>query len=161
MNFNSGWFEPKRFVRCWNKVERISTKPIPLLQLEHRFCQLNGPERGQLASEWKKVVIPVCLNGRCCLLGCGVLYRINKDEGDKSMPLLPFRKDVVNAIFLKFSNEGWLSSSHVRIRNIPSDVCYDDTKHYRVQPEHRRIQSPVKHLRWSTFAKTVNGRNFY
>ena len=32
------------------------------------------------------------------LKGVWVLYRINKDEGE-SMPLLPFRKDVVNTIF--------------------------------------------------------------
>ena len=36
------------------------------------------------------------------LKGVRVLYRINKDEGNESMPLLPFRKDVVNAIFLKY-----------------------------------------------------------
>ena len=67
------------------------------------------------------------------LQGVWVLYRINKDEGDESLPLLAFRRDVVNAIFLKYSKEGRLSSSHVGIRNIPSDVCYDDTKYYQVQ----------------------------
>ena len=36
------------------------------------------------------------------LKGVRVLYRINKDEGNESMSLLPFRKDVVNAIFLKY-----------------------------------------------------------
>ena len=72
-----------------------------------------------------------------------VLYRINKDEGTR----LAFRRDVGNAIFLKYSKEGRLSSSHVGIRNIPSDVCYDDKKHYQVQSEHRRIQNPFKHLR--------------
>ena len=46
------------------------------------------------------------------------------------LPLPAFRRDVVNAIFLKYSREGRLSSSQVGIRNIPSDVCYDDTKHY-------------------------------
>ena len=35
------------------------------------------------------------------LKGARILYRINKDEGE-SMPLLPFRKDVVNTIFLKY-----------------------------------------------------------
>ena len=35
----------------------------------------------------------------------------------------------VNAIFLKHSKEGRLSSSHVGVRNIPSDVCYNNTKH--------------------------------
>ena len=36
------------------------------------------------------------------LKGVQVLYRINKDEGNESIPLLPFRQDVVNATFLKY-----------------------------------------------------------
>ena len=71
--------------------------------------------------------------------GAWVLYRINKDKGDESLPLLAFRKHVVNVIFLKYSKKGRLSSSHLGIRNIPSDVCYDDRKHFKVQSEHRRI----------------------
>ena len=39
-----------------------------------------------------------------------VLYRISKDKGDKSVPLLAFRKNVVNTMFLKYSKEGRLSS---------------------------------------------------
>ena len=62
-----------------------------------------------------------------------VLYRINKDEGDEDLPLLAFRRDAVNAVFLKYSKEGRLSSSQTGIRNIPSDGYYDDTKHYQVQ----------------------------
>ena len=64
---------------------------------------------------------------------------INKDKGDESLPLLVFRRDVANATFQKYSKEGRLSSSQVGIRNIASDVCYDDTKHYQVQSEQRRI----------------------
>ena len=83
----------------------------------------------------KWLVFPVCLNGRCCSSGCvgNVLTKINKlasidkDEGDESLPFLPFLRHDVNAIFLKYSKKGRLSSSHVRIPNIPSDVCYDDT----------------------------------
>ena len=60
------------------------------------------------------------------LQGAWVLYRINKDEGDETLPLLAFQGHVVNAIFLKYSKEGRLSSSHVGIRNIPLDVCYGD-----------------------------------
>ena len=41
--------------------------------------------------------------------------------------------------------------------SILSDVCYDDTKHYQVQSEHSRIHNLFKYLRWSIFAKTVNG----
>ena len=76
------------------------------------------------------------------------MYRINKGEGEESLALLPFRRLVnVNAIFLKYSKEGRLSSNHLGIRNIPSDACYGDTKHYQVQSERRRIQNPFKHLR--------------
>ena len=74
------------------------------------------------------------------------MYRINKNEGDESLPLLDFQRDVVNVIFLKYSKKGILYSSHVRIRNILSDVCYDDKKHYQVQSEHKRIQNSFKHL---------------
>ena len=54
--------------------------------------------------------------------GAWVLYRINKDKGDESLPLLAFRRHVINVIFLKYSKK-------LGIRNIPSDVCYYDTKH--------------------------------
>ena len=75
-----------------------------------------------------------------------VLYQINKDKGDKSLSLLGFWRHVVNVIFLKYSKEGRLSSSCLGIRNIPSDVCYDGTKHNQVQSEHRRMQNTFKHL---------------
>ena len=81
-----------------------------------------------------------------------VLYRVNKGKGNESLPLLAFRKHVSNVIFLKYSKEDRLSSSHLGIRNIPSDVCYDDTKHYQVQPEHMRIQNLFKHSRGCVFA---------
>ena len=64
--------------------------------------------------------------------GAWVLYCINKDKGNESLPLLAFRRPVVNVIFLKYSMEGRFSSSHLGIWNIPSDVCYDDTKHHQV-----------------------------
>ena len=35
------------------------------------------------------------------------------------------------AIFLKYSKEGWSSSSHVGIQNVPSDDCYE-VAHYQV-----------------------------
>ena len=72
------------------------------------------------------------------LQGAWVLYGFNKDEGIESLSFLVFRRHNVNAIFLKYSNEGRLPSSDVGIQNIPSDICYDDTKHYQVQSEHSR-----------------------
>ena len=80
-----------------------------------------------------------------------VLYGVNKDEGNEFLPFLVFQRHIVNTIFLKYSKEGRLSSSHVGIRNIPSDICYDYKKYYQVQSEHRRTQNPFKHLKWSTF----------
>ena len=88
--------------------------------------------------------------------GAWVFYCIYKGTGDESLPILAFRRHAVNVIFLKYSKEGRLSSSHIGIRIIPSDVWYDDTKHYQVQSEHRRIQNPFKHRRGSAFAKTVS-----
>ena len=55
------------------------------------------------------------------LQGVWVLHHINKDEGDESL-------FVVNAISLKYSKEGRSSSSPVGIRNVSSDVCYDDSR---------------------------------
>ena len=81
-----------------------------------------------------------------------LLYRINKDRGDESLSLLVFQRHVVNVVFLKYSKLGGLSSSHIGIRNIPSDVCNDNTKHYQVQSEHRCIPSPFKHVRRSVLA---------
>ena len=77
--------------------------------------------------------------------GALVLYRINKDKDNESLLLLAFRRHVVNVIFLKYSEQGRLFSNNLGTRNIPSDVCYDDTKLHQVQSEHRRIQNPVKH----------------
>ena len=48
------------------------------------------------------------------LQGVWVLHRIN-NEDDQSLPLLACRKDVVNTIFLKYSKEGRLFSSHERL----------------------------------------------
>ena len=80
------------------------------------------------------------------------LYRVNNDKGEESLPLLVFRRHVVNVIFRKYSKEGRLSLSHLGIRNIPSGFYYDDAKHYQVQSELRRIQNLLKHLRGSIFA---------
>ena len=82
---------------------------------------------------------------------------LTKMKAMSLLPLLAFRRDVVKTVFLKNPREGRLSSSQVGCRNIPSDVCYDDTKHCWAQSEHRRIQKPLKHLRWNVIAKTVNG----
>ena len=109
------------------------------------------------------VVVPVCLNGRCCSSGCvGIVCNDchgcpDEDIGGESLPILAFRRDFVNAIFLEYSKEGKLSPTHIGIQNIPSDVCYDDTKHCEMQSERRRIQNLFRHLRWSVLTQTVNG----
>ena len=85
------------------------------------------------------------------LQGAWVLYRINRDEDDESLSLVAFQRHAVKVVFPKYSKEGRFFSSHVGIRNIPSD-CYDDTKHYQVQSERRCFRNLFKDLRWSVFA---------
>ena len=143
--------------QSWKIVySRTTTKSNPLLQPEHGFCQQNGPEHGQL-QDWyldeKMLVVPFCLNGRCC--SSSALYRINKDEGNESLPFLFFWKHIFNTIILKYSKEGRLSSCLAGIRNIPSDLCYNVTKHFPVQSEHSCTQNPFKHRKWSVFAQIV------
>ena len=139
----------------WKKIySKTLTKSVQLLQPEHGFCQQNA--RQNVAKYWypseKMVVFPaICFKVDFVLQCAWVLYRIKKGERDESLPVLAFRRHIVNAIFLKYSKEGRLSSNHLGIRNIPSDACYGDTKHYQVQSERRRIQNPFKHLRESVF----------
>ena len=77
------------------------------------------------------------------LQGVWVLHRIN-NEDDQSLPLLACRRDVVNAIFLKYSKEDSFTSSHERIWNILLEVFYNDTKQYQVQSEKRCAKNPKK-----------------
>ena len=60
------------------------------------------------------------------LQGARELYRINKDEGDESLPFFVFSRHIFNAIF----------SEIFKGRQI--------------------ILEPFKHLRWCVFAQTVN-----
>ena len=69
------------------------------------------------------VVVPFVWMVDVVIQGTWVLYRINNDKGDKSLPLLAFRRHFLNVIFPKHSKEGRLSASHLGIRNILSDVC--------------------------------------
>ena len=91
-------------------------------------------------SWWSLVVLKVDV----VLQGVWVLYHIS-NEDDEYLSLLSFWRDLVNAIFLKHSKEDRLSSSHVGIRNIPSDVCYINTK-YQVQSENKAGVKCVKKI---------------
>ena len=91
-------------------------------------------------SWWSLVVLKVDV----VLQGVWVLYHIS-NEDDEYLPLPSFWRDIVNAIFLKHSKEDRLSSSHVGIRNIPSDVCYINTK-YQVQSENKAGVKCVKKI---------------
>ena len=39
------------------------------------------------------------------LQGAWAVYRVNKDEGDESLLFLVFRRQIINAIFLKYSSK--------------------------------------------------------
>ena len=105
------------------------TTSIRLLLPEHGFCWQNGPGRGQV-HDWypieKLIVAQNCLDDLCCSSEC--VHSVNKDEVEESLFLLAFRRDIINAIFLKYSKEGRSSSSDVPFRNITSDACYANSK---------------------------------
>ena len=61
-----------------------------------------------------------------------------RNEDDESLSLLTFRRDVANAIFLKYSKESRSSLIYVGIRI----VLYDDTKHYQV-PFEKQLRCKV------------------
>ena len=52
------------------------------------------------------VVVQICLNGRCCYSKCVGIVSDIQGKDDDSLPLLAFRRHVVNVIFLKYSKEG-------------------------------------------------------
>ena len=85
-NFENGWLlvyvassessEPKRFVRCWNKVER---KHIQKQRPNQFHCYNQNTDfvnrmDQDVAKYWypngKMVAVPVCLNGICCSSRC-------------------------------------------------------------------------------------------
>ena len=85
--------------------------------------------------EWKNDGVPHFLNTRCCSSECSsvVLYEQRWRRWVQSH--LAFRRDAINAAFLKYSKEDRSSLRHVGNWNVPSNDCYDDTKHYLVPSE--------------------------
>ena len=135
--------KPKRFVWCRNEVER---RHIQEHQPSQFHCYIQNMDfvnrmdqhlvKHRIGIQIKKWWLsPVVWKVDVVLQGVWVLYGIN-NEDDECLPLLSFWRDVVNAIFLKQSKQGRLSSSHVGVWNIPSDVCYNNTK-YQVQSENK------------------------
>ena len=168
-SFDSGWLERQQcdwnsffwilwtwFARCWNKVEKN------IFKNNNQLSSTVTTRTWVLSTEWTRTWTSIGIRMKkwwwflfvwmvdVVIHGAWVLYRINKNKGDE--PLVAFRWHVASVIFLKYSKEGRLSSNHLGIRNIRSGVCYNDTKHYQVQFEHRRIQNLLKHLRRKVFA---------
>ena len=170
-NFDSVWLEKQhgglhdssdpcetnRFARCWRKLKenifknnnQISSTLTSRTWVFPTKWTRTEPSIGIRMKKWWWFTYVWLVD--VVLLRPWVLYRIKKDEGDEFLPLLTFWRHVVDAIFQKCWKKGRLFSNRLGIRNIPSDVCYDDTKHYQVQSEHRRIQNPFKHLRGTVF----------
>ena len=159
--------EPKRFSRRCNKVERKHVQeqqPNKIHFYNQNMGFVNRMDQSvanyKIGTQMKKWWwYPFVWMLVVVLQGVKVLHRINRDEGDESLPFLVFWRHIVNVIFLKYSKEGRLSLSQVGIRNISSDVCYHVTKHYQVESEHRCTQNLFKHLRWGVFVQTVNTLN--
>ena len=110
----------------------------------------------------KMMVVPFAWIVDFVLQNAGIFYRINKDEGDESLSLLTFQRNGANAIFLKYSKEGSLSLSHVGIRNVSSDVCYADTRHYQVSSEKQgRCKKCKKNSQYHYVKCKVNLHDIY
>ena len=81
--------------QSWKKIcSRTTTKPNCVV-----FCQQNGPEHGQLQHIYpdKEIeVVPFVWMVDVVLQGPRVLYRINKDEGDESLPFLSLFEDILS-----------------------------------------------------------------
>ena len=114
--------EPKRFFRCWNKIEES------IFKKNYEINSTVTTRTWVLSKEWTRKCPSTGMISKCCSSGVLVLYRINKDDGDKSVPVIAFQRDAVNPIFLKYWKKGRSFSSLIGIRNFPSDVCYDDTR---------------------------------
>ena len=94
--------EPKRFVRCWNKVEKKYIQEKQPNQF-HCYNQSMGffNRMDQNMIRMKMMEVPVLFEWQMLLLfrvrGYCVVLAIVK--GDDSLPLLAFRRHVVNVIF--------------------------------------------------------------
>ena len=121
--------EPKRFVRCWNKVKRkYIQEQQPINQTKQPISSTVTTRTWILSTIWTRMwpSIGIQMTKRWwfsfvwmvdVVLQCAwVLYHINKHEGNESLPLLAFRQHAVNVIFLKYLKEGRLRSSHLGIR---------------------------------------------
>ena len=129
------------------------------------MCFVSNRLRNGQAQDWypneKIGAGPHLFEWDVVLKGVLLLYHINKNIGNQSMLFLPFRRNVVNAIFLKYQADHPRAMQEFKISHqmsaiMTKKILYlrlkhpcDDTKYYQVQSEHRRIQNLFKHLRQS------------
>ena len=88
-----------------------------------------------------------------------ILHRVNKEDSDSSYSLSAFRWEVVNALFLKYSSENpsKRNLSYIAIKDVPSDVPFNDARHYRVPSEKQgRCKVCKKNSRRSCNKSRVN-----
>ena len=119
------------FGKSWNKLNILKSNNQINSTVTNRAWVLStywtrSRSSAGLLCEWKNDGSP-CLLERSILFwrmrGCWIILT----KMAVSLSALAFRRHVVNAIFLKYSKEG----SNIWIRNVPLDVCYNDTKIFR------------------------------
>ena len=101
-------YEPNRFVRCWKKVERkfVQEQRNQFHRYNQNMSLVNRMDQNvakyrtgiRMKKRWWFLFVWVI---DVALQGAWLLYRIKKDEGDESLPLLAFQRHVVNGIFLR------------------------------------------------------------
>jgi len=134
--------QPSKTVRRWNKIDR---KYIQVTQPNQFHCYNQGMgfvdridqnvaayRIGIRMKKWWWA--PFAWMVDVAVQNAWILHRINRAEGDPNYSLLAFRREIVNAIFLKYSNDvvSKRRMSWVSVRNVPDDVRLDEIKHYQV-----------------------------
>ena len=102
--------EPKRYIRWWNKLKESIFKNNN--QIDSTITTRTWVLSTKWTRTWSGIILisewkyGVCLNG--VLKGEWEFYRVKKDQGDESKPLLAFERDVANVIHLPCRNSKYL-----------------------------------------------------
>ena len=131
--------KPTRNVQRWSKIER---KYIQVLQPNQFHCynQCMGyvDRMDQNVAKYRIGIrmkkwwwAPFAWMLDVALQNSWILYRINKSCDSAQLSLLDFRREVVSSILLKYKTSRKRSYSSAAICNVPSEVRFDDVKHYQ------------------------------
>ena len=134
--------KPSKTVRRWNKIDQ---KYVQVIQPYQFHCYNQGmgfvDRMDQNVAKYRIGIrmkkwwwAPFAWMIDVAIQNAWILNRINRAEGDTNYSLLAFRREIVNSIFLKYSNDNInkRKMSWVSVKNVPDVVHLDKIKHYQV-----------------------------